>query len=120
MQKSIMIGDVEVAMRASAATAIRYRNTFHGDIMKELMEMNPEQIDSSVIEKIQKLAFIMAKSAEGVNMTALTEDDYLEWLDQFDSLEMMTASKDIVSIYLGGKVSESELKKTETENLTAK
>lgn len=120
MQKSIMIGDVEVAMRASAATAIRYRNTFHGDIMKELMEMNPEQIDSSVIEKIQKLAFIMAKSAEGANMTALTEDDYLEWLDQFDSLEMMTASKDIVSIYLGGKVSESELKKTETENLTAK
>lgn len=120
MQKSIMIGDVEVAMRASAATAIRYRNTFHGDIMKELMEMNPEQIDSSVIEKIQKLAFIMTKSAEGANMTALTEDDYLEWLDQFDSLEMMTASKDIVSIYLGGKVSESELKKTETENLTAK
>lgn len=120
MQKSIMIGDVEVAMRASAATAIRYRNTFHGDIMKELMEMNPEQIDSSVIEKIQKLAFIMAKSAEGANMTTLTEDDYLEWLDQFDSLEMMQASKDIVSIYLGGKVSESELKKTETENLTAK
>lgn len=120
MQKSIMIGDVEVAMRASAATAIRYRNTFHSDIMKELMEMNPEKIDASVIEKIQKLGFIMAKSAEGANMTTLTEDDYLEWLDQFDSLEMMTASKDIVSIYLGGKVSESELKKTETENLTAK
>lgn len=120
MQKTIMIGEVEVAMRASAATAIRYRNIFHGDIMKELMEMNPEQIDSSVIEKIQKLAFIMAKSAEGANMTTLTEDDYLEWLDQFDSIEMMTASKDIVSIYLGGKVSESELKKTETENLTAK
>lgn len=119
MQKSIMIGDVEVAMRASAATAIRYRNTFHGDIMKELMEMNPEQIDSSVIEKIQKLAFIMAKSAEGANMTTLTEDDYLEWLDQFDSLEMMQASKDIVTVYLGGKVSESELKKRETETVTA-
>ena len=53
-------------------------------------------------------------------MTTLTDDDYMEWLDQFDSIEMMTASKDIVSIYLGGKVSESELKKTETENLTAK
>lgn len=119
MQKSIMIGDVEVAMRASAATAIRYRNTFHGDIMKELMEMNPEQIDSSVIEKIQKLAFIMAKSAEGAKMTELTEDDYMEWLDQFDSLEMMQASKDIVTVYLGGKVSESELKKRETETVTA-
>lgn len=119
MQKSIMIGDVEVAMRASAATAIRYRNTFHGDIMKELMEMNPEQIDSSVIEKIQKLAFIMAKSAEGAKMTELTEDDYMEWLDQFDSLEMMQASKDIVTVYLGGKVSESELKKRETETATA-
>ena len=120
MQKTIMIGDVEVAMRASAATAIRYRNIFHGDIMKELMEMNPGKIDASVIETIQKLGFVMAKSAEGEKMTELTEDDYMEWLDQFDSIEMMTASKDIVSIYLGGKVSESELKKTETVHLTVK
>ena len=120
MQKTIKIGDVEVAMRSSAATAVRYRNIFHGDIMKELMEMNPEKIDASVIEKIQKLGFVMAKSAEGAKMAELTEDDYLEWLEKFDSIEMMTASKDIVSIYLGGKVSASELKKTETENLTAK
>ncbi len=44
-------------------------------------------------------------------MTQLTDDDYMEWLDQFDSLEMMQAAKDIVNVYIGGKVSESELKK---------
>lgn len=119
MQKSVKIGETEVLMRASAATAIRYRNVFHCDIMKELMEMNPEQLDASVIEKIQQLAFIMAKSAERADMTALTEDDYMTWLDQFDSLEMMKASKDIVTVYLGGKVSESELKKRKTETATA-
>lgn len=118
MQKSVKIGETEVLMRASAATAIRYRNVFHGDIMKELMEMNPEKIDAEIIEKIQKLAFIMAKSAERADMTALTEDDYIEWLDGFDSLDMMQAAKDIVTIYLGGKASQSELKKSETATAT--
>ena len=116
MQKTVKIGEKEVEMRATAATAIRYRNVFHGDIMTELMEMNPEKIDAKVIEKIQQLGFIMAKTAEGANMSALTQDDYLEWLDQFDGMDLMTASKDIVTIYIGGKVSSSELKKRTAKN----
>lgn len=119
MQKSVKIGDTDVVMRASAATAIRYRNVFHGDIMKELMEMDTEQLDAEIIEKIQQLAFIMVKSAEKADMTALTKDDYIEWIDKFDALDLLRASKDIVSVYLGGKVSESELKKRETEIATA-
>lgn len=118
MQKTVKIGETEVQMRSSAATAIRYRNIFHGDIMKELMEINAEKIDMEVIEKIQKLGFVMAKTAVGAKMAALTEDDYFEWLDQFDNMELMKAAKDIVMVYLGGKVSESELKKTETETAT--
>lgn len=118
MQKTVKIGEKEVQMRSSAATAIRYRNIFHGDIMKELMEINTEKIDMAVIEKIQKLGFVMAKTAAGAKMAALTEDDYFEWLDQFDNMELMKAAKDIVMVYLGGKVSESELKKTETETAT--
>lgn len=118
MQQLVKIGEKEVEMRATAATAIRYRNVFHGDIMTELIEMNPEKIDAKVIEKIQQLGFIMAKTAEGANMSALTQDNYLEWLDQFDSVDLMTASKDIITIYIGGKVSSSELKKTETEITT--
>ena len=111
MQKTVNIGEKEVEMRSTAATAIRYRNVFHRDILKELSEINPEKIDAEVIEKIQQLGFIMAKTAEGVNMTQLTDDDYMDWLDQFDSLEMMQAAKDIVDVYIGGKASESELKK---------
>lgn len=113
MQKTVKIGDNDVLMRSSAATAIRYRNTFHDDIMKELMAMDPEKMDAKVIEKIQKLGYIMARSAEHADMTALTEDDYLEWLEQFDTLDIMRASKDILMMYLGNKLSSSELKKTE-------
>ncbi len=120
MQQLVKIGEKEVEMRATAATAVRYRNVFHGDIMTELMEMNPEKIDAKVIEKIQQLGFIMAKTAEGANMSALTQDDYLEWLDNFDSVDLRTASKDIVTIYIGGKMSSSELKKTETETAAGK
>ena len=111
MQTTVKIGEVEVSMRSTAATAIRYRNVFHTDIMKELMEINPEKIDATVIEKIQQLGFIMAKTAEGANMTQLSADDYMDWLDKFDSLAMMQAAKDIINVYVGGKVSESELKK---------
>lgn len=115
MQKSVNIGDQEVQMRATAATAIRYRNVFGGDIMKELIEMDPKKIDAKVIEKIQQLGFIMAKTAEGANMATLTKDDFVDWLDQFDSLALMQAAKDIVTIYIGGKQSQSKLKKTKTE-----
>lgn len=115
MQKSVKIGETDVMMRSSAATAIRYRNTFHEDIMKELMAFDPEKMDAIVIEKIQKLGYIMARSAERADMTALTEDDYLEWLDQFETMDMARASKDILMLYLGNKLSSSELKKTEGE-----
>lgn len=113
MQKTVKIGETEVMMRSSAATAIRYRNTFHEDIMKELIEMDPEKMDAKVIEKIQKLGYIMVRSAERADMTTLTEDDYMNWLDQFDTIDIMRASKDILMLYLGNKLSSSELKKTE-------
>lgn len=113
MQKTIKIGETEVMMRSSAATAIRYRNIFHEDILKELAEMDPEKMDAKVIEKIQKLGYIMTRSAEHADMTKLTEDDCMEWLDQFDTIDIMQASKEILMIYLGNKISSSELKKTE-------
>lgn len=114
MQKTVKIGEKEVEMRATAATAIRYRNVFHEDIMTELISMDPSKIDAKVIEKIEQLGFIMAKTAEGANMATLSQDDFVDWLDKFDSIELMQASKDIVMVYIGGKASKSELKKTET------
>lgn len=115
MQKTVRIGEKDVEMRASAATAIRYRNVFHGDIMKELMALDAENIDMSVVEKIQQVGFIMAKAAESANMAALSTDDYLEWLEQFDQIDIMQAAKDIISVYIHQKESSSDLKKSETE-----
>ena len=111
MQRTVKIGDVDVEMRATAATAIRYRNIFQGDIMKELMAMNPNDIDMAVIEKIQQVGFIMAKTAEGADMNTLSIDDYMKWLDQFDSMDMMQAAKDIITVYIHQKAGQSELKK---------
>ena len=113
MQKAVKIGEIDVMMRSSAATAIRYRNTFHEDIMQTLMNMDPEKMDAAVIEKIQKLGYVMARSAERADMTRLTEDDYMAWLDQFETIDIAQASKDILMLYLGNKLSSSELKKTE-------
>lgn len=113
MQKTVKIGETDVMMRSSAATAIRYRNTFHEDIMQALTNMDPGKMDATVIEKLQKLGYIMARSAERADMTRLTEDDYMIWLDQFETIDMAQASKEILMLYLGNKLSSSELKKTE-------
>lgn len=113
MQKTVKIGETEVMMRSSAATAIRYRNIFHEDIMQELMGFDPGKMDAAVIEKIQKLGYIMARSAERADMTRLTEDDYMVWLDNFETIDLAQASKEILMLYLGNKLSSSELKKTE-------
>jgi hypothetical protein len=113
MQKTVKIGETEIMMRSSAATAIRYRNVFHEDIMQELMGFDPGKMDAAVIEKIQKLGYIMARSAERADMTRLTEDDYMVWLDHFETIDLAQASKEILMLYLGNKLSSSELKKTE-------
>ena len=85
----------------------------YDDIMQALTNMDPGKMDATVIEKLQKLGYIMARSAERADMTRLTEDDYMIWLDQFETIDMAQASKEILMLYLGNKLSSSELKKTE-------
>ena len=101
---------------ATGTTAYRYRQVFHQDLMMQLNKMglfreegvSEDAVDSTVIEK---LAFIMNAQAEGKDMNVLNFDSFLEWADQFASMEMITHASEIVEVYLGSKVTSSVPKK---------
>lgn len=117
MYREISIGGIKVPMLANAATPLRYKQHFHKDFLKE---MQGAQIDSiKVTDSLPELAFIMscqAKAKEGkVDINMLKETDYLDWLEQFDPMDIPMAADDIVSLYFGNAITEAEAKKKEEE-----
>ena len=110
MYREIKIGEVSIPMKATAATALRYRHVFGQDLMTELQDS--EESTSLGIDTVQKLAFVMACAADPEkDMTKLNEEVYIEWLDKFEPLDLAMATQEIVDLYLGNTKGLSEVKK---------
>ena len=105
----------EVSFLSTGTTAIRYKQIFHKDLMPSITkllrdeELNP---DADLIVS-QELAFIMNKQAEGRNMNTVTYEEYLTWIDEYDSASLFQNIADFIKIYTGSKGSTSEPKKEE-------
>lgn len=100
MVKEITVGNLPLKLKSTAGTALFYKRTFRKELLKEVTEASIE--DLGVIECVQKLAFIMAMQGENTptqKMLELTEVDFLEWLDGFDSEDFQNV--DIVFSVLG-------------------
>ena len=110
MYREITVGKESIPMNANAATPIRYRHVFKGDVLKEFQSLG-EDNTSVAIETISQLAFIMARAADGSDMNKLNEEQYMEWLEQFEPFDIANASEDIVSLYVGNTEGMSEVKK---------
>lgn len=98
MRKTVNIGGKDTELVANAASPYLYKMIFKEDFLKRLQDNEPD------LEIVQKMAFVMAKQAEITNMTKLAElstGDYLEWLLQFEPMDILTASEEIMKIYLG-------------------
>lgn len=117
MFREIKIGGIEVPMVANAATPLRYKQYFHKDILKEMQ--GAESDSGKVTDSLPELAFIMAmqaKAKEGkADMNLLKETDFINWLEQFDPMDIPMAADDIVSLYFGNAITEVETKKKEEE-----
>lgn len=86
MITEITVGNKSLKLKSTAGTAIFYKRIFRKDILREITDSSID--DLSVIDACQKLAFIMAMQADGTattKMLELTEVDYIDWVDQFDS-----------------------------------
>ena len=89
-------------MVANATTAIRYGQVFHGEDLLVYFTRGFKTTSESIYVA-QKLGYIMAKAAEKADMSKLSEDDYLQWLEEFDQFDMVDASAEIVKIYMGNE-----------------
>lgn len=117
MEKVIKIGTHDVPLAANAATPIRFRNIFGKDLLTLVSEgTSPDGIDMKVASEVApELAFIMAKSAEKADMTKLNEEKLLDWLEQFEPMDLIDATEQIFSVYFGDSETEVEAKKNSND-----
>ena len=53
----------------------------------------------------------MNMAAVGSNMNELSMEKYLDWLDQFESMEFLTKSMEILDVYMSNRSTSVEPKK---------
>ena len=81
------------------------------DIDPETLKAILSIAGSGEMDTISKLAFIMNKAAEGADMKALDIENYLDWLEQFETMEFLTHAMDFISLYMSNKATTSTMKK---------
>ena len=95
MYKTIMIGEKEVGVLANAASPILYKQIFKEDFLLELQKKNVD------VDAIVKISFVMAMQAEKKieELTKLTVEDFLHWLEQFEPLDIYLHADELMEAY---------------------
>lgn len=103
MFADVKIGEKEIPMLSNAATAILYKQIFHEDLLVILNRLGKAYDASEETEGINdvilQLAYIMATQAEGTGFRDKNFETYIEWLMQFEPLEIEAAAADIFAVY---------------------
>lgn len=115
MFKEIMIGAVNVPMLSVASANVLYRRVFKVDPITLQADKDMSVGDNlnfgMQMGYIMNQLYMCRENREALK--TLSEDTYLEWLDQFDNADMMNALVEIISLYNGQAVSTSDAKKKE-------
>ena len=105
MRKEITIGDENVAVVANAATPFIYSKIFNDDLLRG-MQKDPEDI-----LRLERLTFVMKIQAEyptsELMAGGVTQDDFFEWLEGFEQMDMIDGANAAVSVYLSSKKGKS-------------
>lgn len=105
MYGKVTIGDKDIPMLANAATPFRFKSIFHTDILQNMMKG-----DEGDVTEYEKLAFVMAMQAEKKDMTKLSEEDFISWLEDFEFTDVVNALPQVVNIYMKNTSSDSDPK----------
>ena len=111
MEKTIRICDKDVKFKATGATMRAYRQTFQGDIFKDMERLGKEHesgesMSAEALIMFENIAYIMAKQADPD-----IPDTPDEWLDQFDMFSIYEVLPQIIDLWGINKISISESKK---------
>lgn len=101
MMGTVKIGEAAVPMLCTASTNIYYKRIFGVDPLA--LQTGKELPIADGINFAQQLAFIMAqqaaKNSDRAELVKMSEDDYIDWLDQFDAVDLQMALEDVMRIY---------------------
>lgn len=105
---------IKLPFKTTGTTAYRYRQVFRKDLMPLISKLvsDDENINKeSDMLVAQELAFIMNKQAEGRDMSTVTFEEYLTWIEQFSSECLIQNISTFITMYTGSKNTLSEPKK---------
>ena len=98
MFKTMEIGGKELELVANAATPFRFKQVFHKDLFSILG--NEERAAEEGVETITQLAYIMTKQAEKADMNKLSEDGFIQWLEDFPPMAFVDSAEEILNAYM--------------------
>lgn len=96
-----------IPMLANAATPIRYKMIFGKDLLKSAISDDGE-LDTEIVSR---LGYLMNKQSAKIDLRTLNEEDYVSWLEDFDSMAFVENAKEIFNVYLSSKGNSSKSKK---------
>jgi hypothetical protein len=117
LQKTIKIGDQEVAFRSSATIPRLYRVKFKRDIFKDLSKLEKsykgrtqggESFEIEDLEIFENVAYIMAYHADHT-----IPDNIDDWLDQFEMFSIYEVLPEILELWGTNLVTDVQSKKNE-------
>lgn len=114
MKRKIMIGSKEITLEANGLTPMKYRRAFpKRDIIRELIEIDEmEEGEDIDLELYDRLAYVMSGAPdEGT--------DFETWLGGFGPTDIFMASVDIMDVWNGNAVSQSEGEEEQPKKLQA-
>lgn len=88
---------------------------------REQMRIMISVMKSGKLGMVSELAYVMnrqAQAKEECNMTYASRmgiDDYIAWLDGYDSMSFLTGAIDFISLYIGNKQGSSTPKKEDAQ-----
>lgn len=118
--KKIRIGTREVEMLAVSSCNFYYRRLFGEDPFEiQALAASREGGSAMGITFAMQMGFVMKKAAEAHGdrniMNALTLDEYLDWIDQFDTFDFAQPSGPIIELYANQSKTHSIEKKEDGE-----
>ena len=108
----IGIENLSGMMKTAQALEEKGQNEMSLDnLTSDQMEAILSAIGAGGIDTIKQLAFIMNASAERKDMRNLDIDSYVDWLEQFEAMELLMHSMDFIGLYMSNRITTSTPKK---------
>lgn len=102
--RKIKIGSREVEMLAVSSCNYYYRRLFDEDPFELQAKAASSEAGQAIgITFAMQMGFVMKKAAEAHGdrsvMAAMSIDEYLDWIDMFDTFDFAEPSGDIITLY---------------------